>query len=95
MDNDIKSRSLLSPEKLYPELYNDFTSIENFKFIREVLNSSSLICAIINKHRQILLSNFHLHDKVALRSIEELIGKSPGEVLSCLFSVRKRSLWCF
>lgn len=86
MANGITPGPMLSVEKLFPELYVDFSSFENIKFIQELLDSSPLISAIVNQNRQIIISNFQRHEISKNKSIEELIGKRPGEVLSCLNS---------
>jgi hypothetical protein len=84
MANGITRKPMLSAENLYPELFVDFSSSENLKFIQEVLDSSPLISAIVNQNRQIIISNFRRHKIAQSISIEELIGRRPGEVLSCL-----------
>jgi hypothetical protein len=77
---------MLSAEKLYPELFIHFNSAENLKLIQEVLDSSPLISAIVNQNCQIVISNFQRHKIAQSNSIEELIGRRPGEALSCLNS---------
>jgi nitrogen-specific signal transduction histidine kinase len=84
MTNGIPHKPLLSPETLRPDLYGDFSSIQDLEFVQEVLNSSPLISALVNNQRQVILSNFHLHDVAGLKSIEEFLGKRPGEILSCM-----------
>ncbi len=86
MANGISSKPMLSAEKLYPELFIHFNSSENLKFIQELLDSSPLISAIVNQNRQIVISNFRRHKIAQSISMEELIGKRPGEILSCLNS---------
>ncbi len=86
MANGITHGPVVSAEKLYPELYVDFNSAGNLKFIQELLDSSPLISAIVNQNRQIIISNFQKHEISKNKSIEELIGKRPGEILSCLNS---------
>lgn len=86
MANGITPKPMLVAENLFPELYIDFSSAENLKFIQEVLDSSPLISAIVNQNRQIVISNFQKHEIAKSRSLEELIGRRPGEVLSCLNS---------
>ena len=86
MANGITTRPMLSAEKLYPELYVDFSSVENLEFIQELLDSSPLISAIVNQNRQVIISNFQKHEISKNKNIEDLIGKRPGEILACLNS---------
>jgi hypothetical protein len=86
MANGTTPKPMLSAEKLYPELFIHFNSAENLKLIQEVLDSSPLISAIVNQNCQIVISNFQRHKIAQSNSIEELIGRRPGEALSCLIS---------
>jgi signal transduction histidine kinase len=84
MDNDIGAKYLLTRESLHPDLYGDFNSIENLEFIQEVLNLSTHLSAVINRDRQVILSNIHLVKMAGVENLDQLIGKRPGEIISCL-----------
>jgi len=69
---------------LHPELLRDFKNIENLRYIQAVLNSNSHISAIVNRKKEIILSNEHLAETAGLESLERLIGDRPGEALNCI-----------
>ncbi len=84
MEKGGNTTSLLTRENWKPELHGDFESVEKIEFLQEVLNTSPYISVIINKNRQIVLSNFHLTEILSASGIEDLFGKLPGEVFSCV-----------
>lgn len=71
-----------------PALQADFTSGEHIAFIQEVLNSSPWFSAIINKKREVVLSNYHLFDNTRLGGLVNITGKRPGDVFSCTHKVK-------
>lgn len=81
------------------ELKTDFAGPERFSFeevlkqnkkIRDnsnfitLLNCSTDIIVILNKHRQIVMANDNLLKMLALKEEKEILGKRPGEALNCV-----------
>ncbi len=64
----------------------DKEEIETITHIREVLNALPYVAAILNEQRQIIYSNQVLLDSVGDVSIEQILGKRPGEALNCINS---------
>jgi len=52
----------------------------------QILDSVSGISAILNTNRQIIYSNQEFLDLLGINSIEPILGKRPGEVVSCIHS---------
>jgi K+-sensing histidine kinase KdpD len=84
MANGSNDKYLLTHDTLRPDLYGNFNSIENLEFLQEVLNSNPHVSAIINKNLQVVLANMHMVKMTGIKNIEQIIGKRPGEALSCL-----------
>jgi signal transduction histidine kinase len=84
MGNQPVPKYILSRESLHPDLYGDFTSVENLEFLQTLINSSPFVSILVNKQRQVILSNFQLIETAGLDSIEQIIGKRPGDIFSCL-----------
>ena len=70
-------------------IFKDFRTFEALNYIQEVLNSNSHLSAIVNRQRQIILSNQHLGKIAGLKNLEQIIGDRPGEILNCIHSTDK------
>jgi signal transduction histidine kinase len=66
------------------QIENQF--ISSMKLFNEIFDSSSGICSIINDNRQIIYTNIDFLKYLGLSSIETILGKRPGEVISCIHS---------
>ena len=53
------------------------------KFFTEVFGAMTGIGAVIDKNRQIVYSNDEFLSLLGITSVENILGKRPGEVLSC------------
>jgi K+-sensing histidine kinase KdpD len=84
MADSTNEKYMLTRDSLRSDLYGDFNSIENLEFLQEVLNTNPQLSAIINKHGQVVLSNTRTVKMAGIENVEQLIGKRPGEVFSCL-----------
>ena len=89
MANGIRAKYLLTQDSLQPNLDGDFASVENLKFIQEVLNSSTHVSAIVNRNRQVVLSNIHLAKMAGMENIEQLIGERTGDVINCIHKAER------
>jgi nitrogen-specific signal transduction histidine kinase len=68
------------------DLMNDHELIDSQKFFSDFFGSIPGIGAIINKNRQIIFANNDLLDLLGLKSLIPILGKRPGEILSCVHS---------
>lgn len=59
------------------------------KFFTDLFGAISGICAIINQNRQIVYANNDFLQMLGLASLEPVLGKRPGEVISCVHSAKK------
>lgn len=58
--------------------------IASFENFREIIDSLERMAAIINQKREIVYANNELIKSLSINSIEEIIGKRPGEAISCI-----------
>ncbi len=70
-------------------LQSERRSIESIEQFRELLNSLPYVAAILNKQRQIIFSNNVLLETFGDVTIDDILGKRPGEVLSCVNASRE------
>jgi hypothetical protein len=69
------------------EIRREMELITSYEFYAELFNSVASIAAIINKNRQIIFTNQAYLDMLGLDSIESLLGKRPGETISCIHAI--------
>lgn len=69
-----------TPTEELTKAKNVLSSIEKFK---ELLDALPYVAAILNKKRQIVFSNDALLENLGKISLNEIMGKRPGEFLSC------------
>lgn len=84
MNHNVQEVTSLKPGTLHTELLRGFKNDENLRCIQTLLNSNSHISAIVNRKKEIILSNEHLVEIAGLESLERVIGGRPGEALSCI-----------
>ena len=65
-------------------LLREKKSIDSIGQFRELLNSLPYIAAILNENRQIIFTNDVLLETLGDVTIEDILGKRPGEALSCV-----------
>lgn len=65
------------------QILRDHKAIRSLDYVNELVNALPYVATILNKDRQIVFSNDALLHKIGL-SIEEILGKRPGEALDCL-----------
>jgi nitrogen-specific signal transduction histidine kinase len=69
----LKEKDLVSTQKIFTELFGALTGIS----------------AIINKNRQIVFANSDFLEFLGVKSLEPILGKRPGEVVSCTNSFKE------
>lgn len=67
-------------------LLNDFRTIESLDNVKEIINALPYIASILNPERQIVYSNDRLLELLNVKSMEEVLGYSPGEAINCIHS---------
>jgi hypothetical protein len=60
-------------------------------FFTKVFNAMTGIWAVIDKNRQIVYANDELISIMGIESLDMVLGKRPGEVMSCLHSAEEPS----
>jgi signal transduction histidine kinase len=80
MDTKFAPAERSSDDKLQAEK----RSIESIEQFRELLNSLPYVAAILNKQRQIVFTNDVLLETLDNVTIDDILGKRPGEALSCI-----------
>jgi signal transduction histidine kinase len=76
-----------SPERSSSEeLKHNYELLDNEKMFLDVFGAISGIAALIDNNRQIVYGNSELLDLLGLSSLEPILGKRPGEAVSCIHS---------
>lgn len=68
------------------DIRKEFEAIYSQQFFNEIFGSLTGIGAVINQNRQIVFANSDFLSLLGLDSIESVLGKRPGEVVSCIHS---------
>lgn len=71
------------------QLNDEARTIASQKILSEIFGSVSGIAAILDKNRQVVYANTEFINGLGLSSLEAIIGKRPGEVISCLHSTKE------
>lgn len=66
----LSEKELITTQKLFTELFGALTGVS----------------AIINENRQIIFANNDFLELLGIKSLEPVLGKRPGEVISCINS---------
>jgi K+-sensing histidine kinase KdpD len=61
------------------------------KFFKEIFGSLTGIGAVIDRNRQIVYVNDDFLDLLGIKTLEPILGKRPGEVVSCMHSTEQPS----
>jgi K+-sensing histidine kinase KdpD len=73
------------PDRSSPEdVKSDYDFLESEKMFLDVFGSLSGIAAILDNNRQIVYGNSELLNLLGIKSIEDILGKRPGEAVSCI-----------
>lgn len=65
------------------EILKEFEFIVSQKLFTEIYGSTAGVGAIIDQNRQVVFTNHDFLKLFGLKSIETILGKRPGEILSC------------
>ena len=68
------------------QILNEYELVLSQKFFNEIFGSIDELGAIINKNRQIVFVNYNFLDFVGINNIKSVLGKRPGEVISCIYA---------
>ncbi len=72
----------------FEKILNEKELHESQRILTELFGALTGVCAIINKERQIVFANNEFLDLLGLKSIEAVLGRRPGEVISCINSLK-------
>ena len=84
MKNPVSERYQPFSDALHPDLLRDLKNIENLRFIQAILNSYAHISAIVNRHKQVVLSNENLVKLIGLQNLNQVVNHRPGELFNCI-----------
>jgi K+-sensing histidine kinase KdpD len=68
------------------EIRSDLDFLTSEKLFLDIFGTFSGIAAILDKNRQIVYGNNELLDLLGIKSLDLILGKRPGEAVSCLHS---------
>jgi K+-sensing histidine kinase KdpD len=80
MDTKFAPAERASQERLLTEK----KTIESISPIYDLLNALPYVAAILNEHRQTIFTNNVLLETLGGITIDDILGKRPGEILSCI-----------
>lgn len=81
-----------SPERSgSEELKTAYSHIKSIDYIQELINSLPFVMAILNENRQIIFCNSTTLDATGNYTVEQILGKRPGEALNCINSCSEES----
>ena len=67
--------------------YKSIKGFDSVELFREILTAIPNAAAVLNEKRQVIYANFALIHRFGFTSIEELLGRAPGEILSCIHAL--------
>jgi K+-sensing histidine kinase KdpD len=65
------------------QILNEYDIVGSHKIFTEIFGSMTGIGAVVNRNRQIVYANDEFLELLGIKSLEPLLGKRPGEVISC------------
>lgn len=68
------------------EILNDHDLVASQKLFTEIFGAISGISAVINRNRQIVYANSAFLDFLGIKTLEPVLGKRTGEIISCIHS---------
>jgi len=71
------------------EILREYEEVESQDFFTKIFSSMTGIGAVINKNRQIVYANDDLLSLLGINSLEPILGKRPGEIISCMYSAEE------
>jgi signal transduction histidine kinase len=70
----------------YSKLINGEPNIDNLETIQKIINSYPHVSVVLNRDRQIVLSNQQLIKTAGLERLEQAFGERPGDAMHCIHS---------
>jgi K+-sensing histidine kinase KdpD len=81
MDN--KTHYASAERSATEQILEEYKVVGSHKIFTEIFGAMTGIGAVINKNRQIVYANDEFLGLLGINSLEPLLGKRPGEVISC------------
>lgn len=78
-------------EQLRNEFITSFNKVDPVTALHEFLNSLPFSATILTPQRKAIFSNNSLLSAMGFASVEEVLGKRPGEILNCLHAVENNN----
>jgi hypothetical protein len=73
------------------QILKEFELVGSQKFFTEILGTLTGIGAVLDENRQIVYANNDFLNLLGLHSLEPILGKRPGEVISCMHATEESS----
>jgi nitrogen fixation/metabolism regulation signal transduction histidine kinase len=73
------------------KILKEFELVCSQKFFTEIFGTMTGIAAVIDQNRQIVYANNEFLSLLGIHSLESVLGKRPGEVVSCVHSAEEPS----
>jgi len=71
------------------QILKEYELVGSQKFFTEIFGAMTGIGAVIDKNRQIVYANNEFLSLLGLNTIDHILGKRPGEVISCIHSTEE------
>jgi hypothetical protein len=68
------------------QILDEHELVGSQKLFTEIFGAMTGIGAVVDKNRQIVYSNDELLSILGINSIESILGKRPGEIISCIYA---------
>jgi nitrogen fixation/metabolism regulation signal transduction histidine kinase len=73
------------------QILKEYELVGSQKIFTEIFGSLTGIAGVIDKNRQIVYANDELLSLMGIKTLEPILGKRPGEVISCINSAEEES----
>jgi nitrogen-specific signal transduction histidine kinase len=73
------------------QILKDYDLVGSQKFFTEIFGAMTGIGAVIDKNRQIVYANDDFLSLLGINSLDPILGKRPGEVISCIHAADETS----
>ena len=73
------------------QILREYEEVESQNFFTKIFSSMTGIGAVIDKNRQIVYANDDMLSMLGINSLEPILGKRPGEIISCMYSAEEPS----
>jgi K+-sensing histidine kinase KdpD len=90
MDED-KSHFAPAIRSTTEQILKEYEIVDSQKYFTKIFGAMTGIGAVIDKNRQIVYANDDLLAMLGINSLELILGKRPGEVISCIHSEEESS----